>query len=212
MTLTNKKSYSDTTFKRIDLQHRQVLQSEFDNCKFIHCDFSDAQFQICRFTDCTFEDCNFKMAQIQGCVFSKVKFTKCSLMGVDWTQANWNDWATKLGALLFFECDLKYGIFFGLNLHQFKLIGCYAHEANFSEADLSEADCKNTDFAGALFHNCNLTQANFVGAKNYAIDITHNIIKKAKFSLPEATRLLFYLDIMLIDPQTQQIIEHPDDL
>ncbi len=53
------------------------------------------------------------------------------------------------------------------------------------------------DFAGARFSTTNLSKADFRGATNYSIRPDNNKLKKAKFSLPEATLLLYGLDIEL---------------
>jgi len=44
-----------------------------------------------------------------------------------------------------------------------------------------------------------LTEADFTGAKNYAIAASSNTLKKTKFSLPEAMGLLYSLDIVLTE-------------
>ena len=49
----------------------------------------------------------------------------------------------------------------------------------------------------SVFYRTNLTEANFRHAYNYAIDFRSNMLKKTKFSLPEATSLLGGLDIIL---------------
>ena len=47
--------------------------------------------------------------------------------------------------------------------------------------------------------HANLTEADFTGAKNYAIAPGMNTLKKTKFSLPEAMSLLYNLDIKLTE-------------
>ena len=66
---------------------------------------------------------------------------------------------------------------------------------DFSDCNLTEADFAGTDLESARFSNCDLTLANFKEARNYYIDIQHNKVKKTKFSLPEALRLLDAFDI-----------------
>ena len=46
-------------------------------------------------------------------------------------------------------------------------------------------------------HNCNLSKANFLEAKNYAINPQVNKIQKGKFSIPEALSLLRGFEIEL---------------
>jgi uncharacterized protein YjbI with pentapeptide repeats len=109
--------------------------------------------------------------------------------------------------MTFESCDLTYGVFLGIDLKKLVMKDCTAREVNFAEADLTEADFAGTDFAGAIFLQTNLTDANFAKARNYTLNLQDNRTKAAKFSLPEATRLLFNLDIVIVDPETDEEID-----
>jgi uncharacterized protein YjbI with pentapeptide repeats len=203
-TIESQETYSGDVFKRVDLKKHNITMSHFSECKFIGCDFSDASLQSCRFIDCEFQDCAMKMTKVENTTFARVSFSKCNLLGVNWTEANWSEWATKLSAIEYRNCDLKYGVFFGLELKKIVIKDCNAREVNFAETDLTEGDFSGTDFAGAIFLRTNLTKANFVGAKNYVLNINDNKTKETKFSLPEAIRLLYNMDIVIIDPETNE--------
>jgi uncharacterized protein YjbI with pentapeptide repeats len=60
----------------------------------------------------------------------------------------------------------------------------------FTDSNLEGAQFPKCNLMGAVFSNTNLIKASFVSAENYAIDITANQCKGAKFSLPEAINLL----------------------
>jgi fluoroquinolone resistance protein len=205
--LESRNSYTGDQFKRLDLKNVIIREATFCECRFLRCDFSEALLQSCRFMDCTFEDCTMKMINVEDTAFIRVKFSQCNLLGVDWTQASWSDWAAKTGSLEFEHCNLQYAGFLGLNLRKMKLKNCTAHETMFAESNLSEADFEGTDFTGAVFLRTNLTGANFVGAKNYTLNVNDNKTKGARFSLPEAIRLLYYMDIELVDPQTNESLD-----
>jgi uncharacterized protein YjbI with pentapeptide repeats len=64
----------------------------------------------------------------------------------------------------------------------------YLHGAKFDESNL----------LGTIFHNCDLSRADFSSATCYDIDPLTNKIKKAKFSLPEALGLLRGFDITIV--------------
>ena len=125
-------------------------------------------------------------------------FKRSKVIGVNWMEAAW-DTAGFLRALSFEDCTINFSIFFGLALKEIIIKDCTALEADFTEADLTKADCRGTDFAKCRFMQTNLTEADFVGAKNYAIDARINTLKKTRFSLPEAENLLHSLDIVLVD-------------
>ncbi len=206
-------SYSGDVFRGVKLTGTRITATDFSECHFIRCDFSNASLQQCRFIDCDFVDCTMKMTNIENTTLAGVRFTNCDLLGVNWAEANWSDWATKLDIMAFDNCNLKYGVFLGLELKKVIMKNCNAHETNFAETDLTEANFSGTDFAGAIFLRTNLTGANFVTAKNYTLNIHDNKTKGTRFSLPEATRLLFNMDILLIDPATnEEIDEHGSDI
>ena len=84
-------------------------------------------------------------------------------------------------------------------LPEISLQECVARDVDFREADFTQADFTDTDFSESLFVNSNLTEVDFTNAKNYNIDASLNVLKKTKFSLPEAMSLLHSLDIVLVD-------------
>ena len=56
----------------------------------------------------------------------------------------------------------------------------------------------------------NLTNTNFAGAKNYTLNVADNKAKGTKFSLPEAMRLLYHMDIEIVDAESGEVIEFDD--
>ena len=69
--------------------------------------------------------------------------------------------------------------------------------SSYDEADLSKVNFQGTDLNRSLFYNTNLTAADLGQARNYQIDPGTNILKQAKFSLPEVLGLLHSMDIVL---------------
>lgn len=192
-------SYNGETFKRIEQSGKKIRETRFSGCTFNRCIFTETAFLACQFLECQFVDCTMKMMKVEDSTFSHVSFRHCNLLGVDWTAANWSQWATKLHALVFEGCGLEYTIFLGLDLRKMQMKGCAAREANFAEADLSEADLGDTDLSGAVFVNTKLTKTSFVGAKNYTLSLLDNKAAGARFSMPEAIRLLHNLNIVIVD-------------
>lgn len=202
--LQSETNYTEEVFKRIDAQSAKISGSTFSRCTFQYCHFAEISFQSCRFIDCQFEHCTMKLAKVDGTTFGRTTFKNCDLMGINWTEADWADWTTKIRAIEFYECNLKYSVFLGLELKKMKMHQCEAQETNFAEADLTEADFRGSDLTGAVFLRTDLTKTSFVGAKNYALNLNDNRTKGTKFSLPQAVRLLHYLDITLVDEDTEQ--------
>jgi uncharacterized protein YjbI with pentapeptide repeats len=119
-------------------------------------------------------------------------------VGVDWTRADWPRFPAA-GQLNFHGCTLNDSSFFGLPLQECIFDTCKARDVDFREANLTDAHCSFTDFAGALFGKTNLSGADLSGAIDYNIDVFDNRIKGAKFSRSEAVRLLTSLEIVLVD-------------
>jgi uncharacterized protein YjbI with pentapeptide repeats len=72
---------------------------------------------------------------------------------------------------------------------------CKLKENHFTNTLLKGVSFSGSDLPQTLFHNCDLSSADFSTSTQYSIDPRANKIKKAKFSLPEAARLLEAFDI-----------------
>jgi fluoroquinolone resistance protein len=70
-------------------------------------------------------------------------------------------------------------------------------KADFSEANLSKADCRYSDFTGARFINTNLEYADLSYTSNYSIHPDGNKLKKTVFSSPDVLSLLDVYDIVI---------------
>lgn len=190
--------YNEQTFKSIDIESGSLEGKAFYDCSFQNCKFNDGELIKCRFNDCTFENCNLTMTKVQGSSFRNVTFKKCKIIGVNWTSASWPN-VNMSRAVEFDDCILDSCIFSGLFLQEMKMEGCHSHHIDFSESDCEYASFIQSDLEGSIFEHTNLIKADFTDAINYTIDIFNNKLKGAKFSLPEAERLLLSLDIEIID-------------
>ena len=120
------------------------------------------------------------------------------MVGINWSEASWPKRGL-LRSIDLIRCAISHSTFIGLSLRRMQIAECLARDVDFTEADLSQADCRHTDFAQSRFLHTDLTKADFTGATNYAIAPNLNVLKKTKFSLPEAMSLLYGLDIILED-------------
>ena len=192
-----KKEYSGDVFCGLDLKKKTVTAGHFHNCVFRNCDLTGAVLRSCKFQDCRFESCNLSLVKLTGSLFSGTSFKDSKLVGINWTEAAWP--GIKLSCpVQFLNCLLNDSTFLGLSLGGIRISRCLARETDFRETDLSKADLTHTDFSGALFGNTDLTGADLDQARNYAIRISENRVKGAKFSMPEAMALLYCLDIKIV--------------
>ena len=187
----SKDVYYQEKLVKLSCTEEKFQSRVFEECEFNSCSFIDCKFEKCKFLNCKFTECNLTAIIPLNCHFIEVRFSKCKVMGIDWTKAQ------KLQDLNFFECQMNYSNFKLLKLPKIKIVKCEAKEIDFIETELSGGDFRNTDFEKSLFFKANLTNADFRGATNYTIDIKTNILKRARFSLPEALSLLEGLDIII---------------
>ena len=74
-----------------------------------------------------------------------------------------------------------------------------ARNVDFADANLTQADLTGTDFYGSLFLHTDLTEADLTHAQNYHISASLNVLKRTRFSFPEAMSLLAALNIILVE-------------
>lgn len=190
--------YTDQVFKAIHLEQVQLVSSEFYDCAFNRCSFVETVFRNCRFVNCLFQQCDLSLVQVPNSAFSQTRFEDSKLIGVNWTQADWP--ATRFrDPIAFFRCVISHSTFIGLSLKEIQIKDCVAADVDFREADLFRAGFTGTDLSGTLFSSTNLTEADLSCARNYDIDPGQNVLKQAKFSLPEAMSLLHSMDIVLTE-------------
>jgi uncharacterized protein YjbI with pentapeptide repeats len=175
--------YYQKTFDHVECLE-DLRDIEFEECIFEKCTFDTLAFHFCKFIQCTFVDCLFISVKTPNCIFDDVRFRDCKLSVFNWTESE------NLTGLQFENCKLDALQFGYMDIRKIVMRRCLAQSVDFSDANLSEGDFAESDLKNSIFLHTNLAKANFVGAVNYSIDLTQNNIKKARFSLPEAVRLL----------------------
>ena len=190
--------YFDQVYKGKQLDHTELVSSEFHNCAFLRSSFMGSAFRASRFDNCVFRECDLSLVQVPDSRFSSSRFEDCRVIGVNWTEAHWPK-AGLANPVSFSKCAISHSTFIGLSLHSIQIIDCVAIDVDFREADLSQADFAGSHLSQSIFGDTSLSQADLSRARNYRIDPGQNILKQAKFSLPEAMSLLHGIDIVLVD-------------
>lgn len=183
--------YTDKTFSKWSVKNDDLSRTEFIKCKIEHCVSQQLNLTGGTFEDCTFLGCNFSNANINGTRFIDCSFTECKIIGWHWHRSG-----SPLSIRLT-RCNCSESNFFGVSMKKLSLTECLFANCDFGDAKLTNADLSGSDFAGARFANTDLAHADFRGSTSYAIDVRSNIIKKARFSLPEAVSLLNSLNIIV---------------
>ncbi len=184
--------YEDLRFVKCSSSQKiRIVDTEFSDCVFKDCRFFEVTFFDCTFQNCLFENCDMASISVKHSSFQEVQFIDSRLTGIQWADA-----AAPLVAN-FKGCLMNYSGFCGVNLRSTELLHCQLKEVDFTEANLTKANCRYSDFTGARFVNTNLTHTDFTSATNYSIHPDGNILCKTKFSLPEALALLQVYDIII---------------
>ena len=190
--LKSSSSYENKTFAGDQLSViPKISEAEFSECVFKNCKFFEASFFDCTFENCKFENCDLASITIKYTSFQDVIFIDSKLTGIQWSDAS-----IPLD-VNFRRCLLNYSGFIGVDLRNSEILDCQLKEVDFTEANLTKANCSYSDFSGARFINTNLTHTDFTEATNYAIHPDGNKLHKTKFSLPEVISLLDVYDIII---------------
>lgn len=178
-------------FEKVEFKERAITNRKFTDCTFKNCQLNMLSFTDCYFTDCIFDGCDLSLLKVKGCFFNRVQIIRCKAIGI-----NWFDSGSPFSAQ-FIDSNISYCSFFGKAIKKAKFKNCTAKETDFSECNLTQADFGGTDLESARFSNTDISHADFKDARNYYIELLHNKVTKAKFSLPEALALLQPFDIII---------------
>ena len=194
------KEWASQKFKGVVHKNDRMSTVEFNTCTFTKCSFREMIFLDCRFHDCIFQSCDLSLVTLKGCLFSDTRFEDSQVIGVNWTETSLAK-SKFITPVNFSRCVISHSTFVDLNLKKINIIRCIAHDVDFSQANLTNANCTFSDFNNSRFFHTDLTEADFTGATNYTIIASQNTLKKTKFSLPEAMALLYGLDIVITEYQ-----------
>lgn len=184
--------FDEETFEGIDFTNKPIVKGEYDNCTFVHCNFTGIHASNIGFIECEFIDCNFSNAIITNTAFKDVSFENCKLIGL-----KFNECDPFLLAFKFIKCQLNFVSFYKLSIPNTHFINCNLQEVDFTETNISKAVFNNCDLKNAIFDATQLENANFTTAFNFDINPSKNKLKKALFSRNNVIGLLKSFDIRL---------------
>jgi fluoroquinolone resistance protein len=188
-----KEYITDQLFEKTDYTVTRLPDADFEGCKFANCTFSGINLSGFNFTECVFEGCNLSTAKIIDTTFNDITFKDCKMLGLHFETAN-----AFLFTVHFQDCVLDLSSFYKRNMKKFVFNRCSLREADFIETNLTEAVFTGCDLYQAKFENTILEKADLSKAFNYSIDPTINKLRMARFSLPDALRLLDKYEIIII--------------
>lgn len=188
----DRETIEDKVFNNIDYSFEQFESNEFENCSFVNCKMSDLDLSGHTFLECEFIGCDLSNSKLKETSFKDVRFHDCKLLGL-----LFNSCSELLLSFTFINCQMNLTSFHLLKIKGIEFIECNLTEADFSDADLTKVKFNNCDLSRAIFNYTNLEGADFRTSYNFSIDPELNKMKKAKFSLNNATGLLDKYNIII---------------
>ena len=192
----NSNYYEGQSFQGLRLQEETFMGLQFVDCTFTDCSLDSCTLRHCDFSGCVFLRCRVSALKAETVQMKFGEFEECVLTGVNWSllqpAGRFSEPISRME-----RCRLKYNSFSNLNLARFDFSGSELVETIFAECKLSESSFQGSGLQNKEFFNSDLRKADVREAVGYRIDVLNNEVKNARFSLPEAMRLLGPLGIQL---------------
>lgn len=176
-------------YKDIEINEETIENMQFIDCIFHNCSFRENHIKNCLFQNCSFIHCNIINNSFLYTLATNNRLDNSTVLGMNWTYLMKKGKAF-LPFLTIKKCTLKYNNFHLMNLKKFDFSRCDLSGSFFEECNLEGSIFRYSILKNVYFGKNNLTRADFRNAEEYQIDITDNRMKKAKFSFPDAIRLL----------------------
>lgn len=188
----NRKFNTDKEYRSLDFSSEALEMADYENCRFIQCNFALSDLSERQFEDCSFDECDLSNANITHTAFRTVSFESCKLIGLQFDTCN-----PFLLAMKFKKSILNFSSFFQLKLPGTVFSQCSIQEADFSNANFNGATFHECDLIGSMFDNTQLEKADFYTATQFIIDPEKNKISEARFSYENIEGLLTKYNIVL---------------
>ena len=206
--------FDDCIFENCNFNKSIISHCKFVECTFINCDlsllnvihsvFNDVKIKNCKAIginwykaddnnfELSFHDSNITMSSFSQRDLKHISIIDCIAHDVD---------------CKIFSADTGIDTSIAHRIEQitsilpdkmdFFLLNCIAHDVDFTNANLQNANFKNTDLKGSIFSQSNLKNTDLTYAKNYMIDPNANYLKDTKVSMIEATSFLQFLGLKI---------------
>ncbi len=113
------KLIEDKTFEKGNFTKNQLLEGDYELCKFINCDFSETSLSLINFVECEFVICNLSLARFDETALRDVKFKECKLLGLHFENC------AEFGLSFSFEnCTLDHSSFYKRKIHKTNFKDC----------------------------------------------------------------------------------------
>jgi fluoroquinolone resistance protein len=190
--MLNRLSFEELDFGPEITPDDPLKLGDYDQCRFMGCDFSNTSLAGMYFSDCTFMHCNFSSCQLSNVVLNDVLFKGSKMLGLHFEDCHKVPFGFR-----FEDCVADFSSFTKCRMKGFSFIRCSLRETDFSGADLQEVLFDGCDLEKAVFEQSNLEKSDFRTSYHFSIDPSQNRMRKARFAPDRLEGLLnkFGLDI-----------------
>ncbi|MCQ4636587.1 pentapeptide repeat-containing protein [Anaerovorax odorimutans] len=181
--------YEYENFENLQYENDCIEDLIFADCVFKNCRFMEMEIRHCSFKSCTFRGCTILNNNFKFTDATDNRFEGCSVIGMAWNEVE-QESNIMLPFSAFSDCTLKHNLFVGFKMKKFQFQDCDLIGSSFQQCDLRESSFRRAGLTDVSFQQNNLMGADFRDARDYAISLENNKLKKAKFTFPDAVRLL----------------------
>jgi uncharacterized protein YjbI with pentapeptide repeats len=185
-------AFEDQVFERGDLVGADLAGKELVRCTLRNAKLTQTSWRGARLEDCTFEGCELTRIAPQELLARGVAFVDCKMMGIEWAELG------VFPALEFRGCDLRYGSFVSLALRKTRFERCDLRDAQLIETDFAEAVFADCQLGGATFERCDLRKASFAGAVDLVLPAQGNKLAGARVPVATAVRMAEALGLKVV--------------
>lgn len=178
------------TFTSIDFSGTRLPETEYENCIFKGCTFTD--ISRIDFSECLFELCNFSNAKAVLTALKDCTFKESKLTGMNFSPMK--DFGF---AVHFNQCNLSYTSFDKKKLNKSSIHHSNCRGANYTQADLSKCTIQHCNFMEAVFMHTDISGVDFTTNQHFLIDPNLNKVKKTRFASHSLGGLLYLYDIII---------------
>lgn len=140
---------TDMNFANEDMSEYRLHEVQFDQCRFVDCNFNSSQISNSRFTRCRFIDCGFGRTEFTACSFHDLE----NSLGSQWIRCDHSE-------AKFVNCDLAHSVFSKGSAYRLTLTDCNAVQMKLDSA-VHRRIAHRTVKGGVVFSNCRMLSAEF---------------------------------------------------
>ena len=162
---------------------------EFNDCTFRNCRWNGVRIKNCSFLGCTFVGCAMSGVVFSFCQMRDAWLENCSFRNIAWGGLQGKS-ALAQPFTSARDCMFQYNEFTGMALAGFDFSSNSFSECTFDDCKLGGTSFRGVRLGRTQFSRCELSKADFRDAESYAIDLSTNTMKGARFSFPDVVALL----------------------